>query len=327
MTRSTNHATNAAANQAQSGPAADVAAPLRQYWQPRYWPLWLGLALMRLNAFLPYRAQMAEGRGLGWLLYRVMPKRRSIAATNLRLCFPELDEPAQQQLLKAHFASLGATIIEHGLAWWGSDALVRRLVDLRGTEHLTRAMAGGRGVVLLTGHFGPQEFSGRAFNLACPATAGFYRPNRNPLVDEILKTVRRRSAAVLIPKAALRQVVRTLRSGMPLWYAADQSYRRSQSALVPFFGEPAMTSTALSELCRLGRAVVVPLLPTRLPDGRGYRLDILPALENFPGDCPEADAKRINAILEAHIRTVPAQYYWLHRRFKGRPAPYPDPYQ
>jgi KDO2-lipid IV(A) lauroyltransferase len=153
-----------------------------------------------------------------------------------------------------------------------------------------------------------------------------YRPSRNPLVDELFKRVRKRSAPILIPKDALRRVVRTLRRGMPVWYAPDQSHRRAQSALIPFFGEPAMTSTGLSELARLGNAVVVPLFPTRLPDGRGYRLDILPALEDFPGASPEDDARRVNAILEAHIRKVPEQYYWLHRRFKGRPEGYADPY-
>jgi len=307
-------------------PADDDAQPLYRFWQPRYWGIWVALGIFRLNAFLPYRLQIAEGRVLGRLIYHLLRSRRRIAAVNLALCFPEATPSARQNLLRQHFASLGITLIEHGLAWWGSDALVRRLVELRGRENLERAMAGGRGVILLSGHFGAQEFSGRAFGLLCPTTAGFYRPSRNPLVDEILRRVRKRSAPILIPKQALRRVVRALRQGMPVWYAPDQSYRRAQSALIPFFGEPAMTTTALSELVRLGRAAVVPLLPTRLPDGRGYRLDILPALENFPGASPEEDARRVNSILEAHIRTVPEQYYWLHRRFKGRPEGYPDPY-
>ncbi len=306
--------------------SADDSMPLYRFWQPRYWGIWVCVGILRLNAFLPYRVQIAEGRALGWLVYHLLRGRRRIAAANLKLCFPEATPAARQQLLREHFASLGITLIEHGLAWWASDALVRRLVDLRGEENLTRAMAGGRGVILLTGHFGPQEFSGRAFGLSCPTTAGFYRPSRNPLVDEILRRVRKKSAPILIPKQELRRVVRALRQGMPVWYAPDQSYRRAQSALIPFFGEPAMTTTALSELVRLGKAAVVPLFPTRLPNGGGYRLDILPALENFPGASPEEDARRVNEILEAHIRTVPEQYYWLHRRFKGRPDAYPDPY-
>ncbi len=307
-------------------PVDDDSRPLRAFWQPRYWGIWLGLGLLRTNALLPWRAQMAEGRALGWFLYHLLRSRRRVAAANLALCFPDLGPSSRQQLLREHFASLGMTVFEHGLAWWASDRLVRRLVDLRGTENLERAMAGGRGVILLTGHFGAQEFSGRAFALSCPTAAGFYRPMRNPLIDEVLKRVRMKSAPILIPKQALRRVVRTLRRGMPVWYAPDQSHRRAQSALIPFLGEPAMTSTGLSELARLGNAAVVPLFPTRLPDGRGYQLDILPALEDFPGASPEEDALRVNRILEAHIRRVPAQYYWLHRRFKGRPEGYPDPY-
>jgi len=308
-------------------PADDDARPLNRFWQPRYWGIWLFLGLLRLNSLLPYRAQMATGRALGGLLYHLLRGRRRVAATNLALCFPDRTRVARQQLLREHFASIGMTVVEHALAWWASDALVRRLVELRGTGNLERAMAGGRGVILLTGHFGAQEFTGRIFGLSCPPAAGFYRPSRNPLIDELLKRVRKKSAAKLIPKEALLQVVRTLRRGMPVWYAPDQSYRRSKSALIPFFGEPAMTSTGLSELVRLGNAAVVPLFPTRLPGGGGYRLDILPALEDFPGASPEEDARRVNGIIEAHIRTVPEQYYWLHRRFKGRPEEYPDPYQ
>ena len=307
-------------------PADDDSRPLYLFWQPRYWGIWVFVGLLRINALLPYRVQMAEGRALGSLLYHLLRSRRRVAAANLALCFPDATPPARQTLLREHFASLGMTVIEHTLAWWASDALVSQLVDLRGKENLERAMANGRGVILLTGHFGAQEFTGRAFRLSCPPAAGFYRPNRNPLIDEIFKRVRKKSAAMLIPKQAVRRVVRALRRGMPVWYAPDQSYRRAQSALIPFFGEPAMTSIGLSELVRLGNAAVVPLFPTRLPNGRGYQLDILPALENFPGASPEADALRVNAILEAHIRTVPEQYYWLHRRFKDRPEGYPDPY-
>ena len=110
-----------------------------------------------------------------------------------------------------------------------------------------------------------------------------------------------------------------------MWYAPDQSQRRQYSALLPFFGVPAMTSTALTKLCELSGAKVVPCLPRRRPDGSGYEVELLPALTDFPGES-EADARRVNAILEEHIRGAPDQYYWVHRRFKGRPPPLPDPY-
>lgn len=311
--------------------ASDTATlplpPLSRFRAPRYWPVWLGLGLLRLASFLPVRAQLGLGRALGWLACRAVPARRRVAASNLALCFPERSVAERDELLRQHFASLGMTLMEHGLAWWSSDALVRERVEVCGAEHLLEAVATGRGVVLLTGHFGAQEFTGRIFRLLIPAVGALYRPNRNPFIDALLWRIRARSATVMIPKQSMRTMIRLLRQGTPVWYAPDQSHRRAFSALIPFCGEPAMTTTALSEIARLGNALVVPVLPRRFPGTGRYRLEILPALTDFPGKTPEEDALRVNALLESHIRRVPEQYFWIHRRFKGRPAPLPDPYR
>ncbi len=307
--------------------SGDTMRPLPGFWQPRYWPIWLALAGMRLLAFCPYRIQLAVGRKLGRLAGLVLRKRRHIAALNLSLCFPELDTAERNSLLHRHFESLGMTLIEHGLGWWASAATVERLVEVRGAEHLRQAMAGGRGVVLVAGHFASLEITGRAFSAIFPSVAALYRSSRNPFVDEILKRLRHRSVPLLIPKQNMRGMVRALRQGIPVWYAPDQSYRGEMSALLPFCGEPAMTNTALSNIVRLGKAAVVPLVPRRLPDGQGYVLEIFPALDDFPGESAEADALRVNALIETQIRQIPEQYYWIHRRFKNRPPPLPDPYR
>jgi KDO2-lipid IV(A) lauroyltransferase len=303
------------------------AQPLTRFWQPRYWPIWLGLAWLRLASLLPVRGQLALGRGLGRLIYLALAGRRRIAAINLALCFPELPAVKRALLLRQHFESLGMTLMEQGLAWWSSDALVKKCVEVHGAGHLREALATGRGVVLLTGHFGAQEFTGRTLAELSPALGLLYRQNKNEFVDEILWRVRARSATLMIPKQSMRRMIRALRQGASVWYAPDQSHRRSFSALIPFFGEPAMTTTALSEIVRLGNALVVPVLPQRFSATGRYSLEIQPALNNFPGATPEEDALRVNALLEAHIRKVPEQYYWIHRRFKGRPAPLPDPYE
>lgn len=305
----------------------DASQPLTRFWQPRHWPVWLGLGFLGLASFLPVRSQLAIGRGLGRLAWWAIPGRRRIAATNLALCFPERSAAERDALLHQHFDSLGMTLMEHGLAWWSPEVLVRQRVAVHGADNLLAAVATGRGVVLLTGHFGTQEFTGRIFRLLIPAGIGaLYRPNRNPFVDEVLRRIRARSATVMIPKQSMRQMIRLLRQGMPVWYAPDQSHRRAMSALIPFCGEPAMTATALSEIARLGNALVVPVLPRRIGTTGHYSLEILPALADFPGATPEDDARRVNALLESHIRKAPEQYFWIHRRFKGRPAPLPDPY-
>jgi KDO2-lipid IV(A) lauroyltransferase len=301
-------------------------ASLARFWQPRYWPLWLGVATLRALVMLPFRVQLRIGALLGRLLFLVMPERRRIAAVNLRLCFPELSEAERQGLLRRHFASLGIGFFELGNAWWASDERIASLVRFEGLDHLTTALGAGRGALVLSGHFSGSELTGRAVCLMVPTIGALYRPNRNALIDELLRRARSRATQLTIPKDNVRSLLRALKQGIAVWYAPDQSYRRQHSVLVPFFGEPAMTNGALTPIARLSNSPVVPYFPRRLADGSGYQVTFLPALENFPSGDTAVDASRINALIEAHIREAPEQYYWVHRRFKGRPAGYPDPY-
>ena len=225
---------------------------------PGNWPLLLGLGLMRLLVLLPYRAQLALGRGLGALMYRFIPKRRQIAATNIALCFPDLDAAAQGDLLREHFASLGIAAFELALAWWGSERRVTRLTHIDGLEHLTSELEAGHGVVLLSAHFAATELTGRKLVLDVPEMAAMYRSNKSELMDEILRRSRSGSIRQLIPKDDMRQMIRVLRKGgVPVWYASDQSYRHKYHELVTFFGEPAMTNAALSHIVRITKAKVV----------------------------------------------------------------------
>jgi Kdo2-lipid IVA lauroyltransferase/acyltransferase len=301
--------------------------PLYCFWQPRFWPLWIAIGALRLMIMLPFRLQLLIGRLLGRLLFAVAPKRRQIAAINLRICFPELDAKALRRLVRAHGASLGFSVFEIGLALWASDARIKELVTLEGIDNATKPLEQGHGIIILSGHFPAIELIGRLIAKSIPDTGGMYRPLKNPLIDQLLRRARTKSSSPLIPKDNVRQMIRLLRKGMPAWYASDQSYDRAGAELLPFFGEPAMTNTALTSIARAGKALVVPMFPYRLADGSGYKCIFLPALENFPSDNPGADAARVNLLLEEWIRTAPEQYYWVHRRFKNRPEPLVDVYR
>ncbi len=301
--------------------------PLYRFWQPRYWPLWIGIGALRLMVLLPFRVQLRIGRVLGRLLFAIAPKRRRITEINLRICFPELDDSAVRKLVRAHGASLGFSALEIGLALWGSYSRIEKLMTIKGLENLTTPLENGHGVVVLSGHFPAMELIGRVIKTSFPNMAGMYRPLKNPLIDQLLRRARGKAASTLIPKDGVRQMIRLIRKGVPVWYASDQSYDRANSALVPFFNEPAMTNTALTNIVQMGKALVVPFFPRRLADGSGYECVFLPALEDFPTNDPVADAKRVNELLAEWIRKAPEQYYWVHRRFKNRPAPLPDVYR
>lgn len=300
--------------------------PLYTFWTPRYWPTWLGIAMLRLIVLLPQRARMAIGRGLGRMVRRLIGSRRRVVSTNLELCFAELTAGEREQLEIRHFESLGMGIIELGITWWGSDAELSRLVELRGMEHVHRGLEAGNGLLMWSGHFATAEITGPSLKPEVPPIAAMYRPSNNPLNDQIMRRCRGRSVSELITKDSVRSLLRALKKNQPVWYAADQAYNRKGTELVPFFGVPATTNTAVSQIARVSKAAVVPFIPLRHDNGAGYTLEFLPALENFPSGDDAADARRLNQLLETQIRRAPEQYYWVHRRFKGRPPEYPDPY-
>ncbi|BCO31970.1 lipid A biosynthesis lauroyltransferase [Thiohalobacter sp. COW1] len=292
---------------------------------PRHWPTWLLLGLGWGAAQLPWPLQRALGRGLGRLLYRLARERRRIARINLELCFPELDARARAVLLRQHFQSLGLGVIETAMSWWTPAQRLAGRYRLEGLEHLQAALARGRGVILLSAHFTTLEIAGRLLALQTPFHV-LYRTHKNPVFERAMRRARERHFERAIAREDMRGFLRSLKRNMPVWYAPDQDYGREKSVFTPFFGVPAATITATSRLAAASGAAVVPFFPERRADGRGYILRLQPALADFPGASPEADAARINALIEAQVRTRPGQYLWAHRRFKTRPGGAPAVY-
>lgn len=299
--------------------------PLYRYWQPKYWPTWLGFGFLRLVSLLPYRWQMAIGRFIGRLAHAAGAERRAIARRNIELCFPELSVEERNKLALEHFEALGISLIEMGLGRWASDDKLNSMTTITGAEHIQKVIDDGYGVILLSAHFTSLEVSGRVLSMNCPPFDAVYRRFRSEFTTEILASNRERSSRKVIEKNDIKSMVRSLREGAPVWYAPDQSYHLKQSALLPFFGVPAMTNTATGTLAKLGHAKAVPFFPRRLPEG-GYELTVLPPVPGLPSGDAEEDTRQYVAILEKQIRRCPEQYYWVHRKFKNRPDPLPDAY-
>lgn len=299
--------------------------PLHHYRAPKYWPTWIGLGLLRLTCLLPFNWQIGLGKSMGRLAHRIGAERRAITRRNIELCFPELSIQERNKLAREHFEALGVSLMEMGLARWATDKKLQAISTVEGVEIIQQTLDEGYGVILLCAHFTALEVSGRVFRLQSPPFDAVFRRFRSDFTTEILASTREKSVRHLIEKNDIKSMVRSLRNGVPVWYAPDQSYHLKQSALIPFFGVPAMTNIATTTLAKLGRAKVIPFLPRRLPEG-GYELRILPPIEGVPSDDPIEDTKKYMAIIEAHIRLCPEQYYWVHRKFKNRPDPLPDVY-
>lgn len=281
---------------------------------PSNWPLWLGFGLLRLLVWLPYPAIMGLGKGLGLLLYRIAKRRVQIARTNLRLCFPALDEDAREALVRSSFIASGQGLMEMALTWWMSDKRLHPLVEVQGLEHLPTSESPG--TILLTAHFSSLELSGRVLGWH-QAFHPVYRPHENPVIEHFSRVFRARHAGAPIPRHEIRSMIRLLREGRAIWLAPDQRLDRKGSLMAGFFGIPCITSSVTSRLAQSGKAQVVPFIMRRKPESSGYLLRIEPALADFPSRDVLADTQRINDLIETWVRQVPGEYNWMHRRFKS----------
>lgn len=291
---------------------------------PSTWLSWLGIGALVALARLPWPLQRALGRGIGAALRLTLRERRDIAARNLALCFPALDAATRATMLREHFAALGIGLFEFARAWWGSIAPLRRGLQIEGLAHLLAARDAGRGVIVVSGHFSTLEVCGRLLCDHAPL-AGMYRPYPQPAMEWAVLRGRARYAAAMFPKHDVRGAVRHLKRGGLLWYAPDQDPSRGDSVHVPFFGQPAHSLTSTHQLARLSGAAVVLFEHARLAGGR-YRLRLWPAFEGFPSSDARGDTARIMAGIETMVRHAPAQYLWIHRRFKRRPDGAADVY-
>jgi KDO2-lipid IV(A) lauroyltransferase len=295
------------------------------YLHPRFWPTWLMFVLLWLLTRLPFSLQMHSGRLLGRLAYRLARQRRRIATINIRWCYPQLDIREQAWLVKSHFVSLGQGVMETALCWWGRETQLRRKYILLGEEYLVDARQRGKGVILLSAHFTTLELGGRLLAMRQPFHV-LYRQHKNPLFETVMQRARARRFETAIPRDDTRALLKSLADNQAVWYAPDQNHGGSQSLFAPFFGIQASTLTTTSRLAKISGAAVVPFFQARLPDEQGYLLVLCPALNDFPGDDLQADAARINRLIEDVVREIPEQYLWVHRRFKTRPAGEAYPY-
>ena len=291
---------------------------------PRQWPAWLGIGLGCLLAYLPWALVRVIAPALGWLMRELMVSRRRAAEINLALAFPDLDDAQRTQLLRRHFRSLGMSVFEFLRAWWGPMAPVDRGFDVQGLEHVEQARATGRGIILISPHFTTLEICTRLLCQYVPV-AGMYRPHDSAALDWAVRHGRLGHAAAMFARDELRPAIRHLKQGGVLWFAPDQETRRGDSVFVPFFGQAAWSLTSTHAMARLSGAQVLPLFHERCDDG-SYRVEIGAPLPGFPSADASADTARVMALIESQVRRVPAQYLWIHKRFKTQPEGRPSPY-
>jgi Kdo2-lipid IVA lauroyltransferase/acyltransferase len=278
--------------------------------------LWL---LRRVSGW-PLVWQARLGRALGAALYVLAGSRRRVALRNVERCLPELDTTQRQALVREHFGWLGRSIVERGLLWYAPPERLRQLIQVEGDVHL--AERSDRPVMWLVPHFMALDVAGASTQLfQTRRVASIYQAQSNPVMDAAIRAGRLRfdQGEVFARSESAKPLLRAIRQGHAFFNLPDMDFGLRDAAFVPFFGVPAATLLAPSRMARALNMVVQPVVAEMLPGGQGYRVRFLPPWSDFPSDDALADTQRLNRWIEDEVRRCPAQYLWVHKRFKTRP--------
>ena len=287
----------------------------------------LFLALLWLTHWLPLPLLAAIGRGVGLLLHAFARSRRHVALRNVELCFPEQPDAQRRALVREHFQWLGRSIVERGLLWYAPTERLKRLIHVEGD--VTLAERSPRAVMWLVPHFMGLDVAGAATQLFQTRRVGsIYQPQSDSVIDAAMRAGRLRfdQGDVFARSDSAKPLIRAIKRGDAFFNLPDMDFGARDASFVPFFGVPAATLMAPSRMARALDMVVQPVVAQMLPGGQGYRVRFLPAWEHFPSDDPLADTTAMNRWIEAEVRANPAQYLWVHKRFKTRPPGEPALY-
>jgi Kdo2-lipid IVA lauroyltransferase/acyltransferase len=278
---------------------------------------YLAIGFMRLLAILPLSWVRALGWLLGSLLFYVIRSRRRVAEINLTLCFPEHSRQKIRWLARQNFIYFMKALLDRGWLWHGGAAVTLRRLKITGA---VEQLQNDEPVVLFVPHFVGLDAGNTAFTQQIPRKLiTIYTNQSNKTVDAwILKRRARFGNIRLFGRVAgVKDIITALRSGEMLGILPDMGFGPEESIVVPFYGIPTYTVPSLHRFSRLGKAKLVPVLNRMTDDG--YEVQVLPAWPNFPSNSAEADTALMNKELENYIKTMPAQYFWVHKRFKDRP--------
>lgn len=266
----------------------------------------------------------AWGRGIGWLLERVIRHRLNEVRGTIRRCLPGRTESEARGIARGMYTHLGLTLMEFLRFPLLDRAFMEREIEFDGFEHYENAARQGKGVLILTAHIGNFELGCQAFVLKGQSLTVIVKPLKPASLNDYAWKTRARLGVKCVPHHnSVRECLRALKRREAIGFILDQNMKRKEGVFVDFFGRPACTSPGLAYLSVQSGAPVMPSFIVRLPDGR-HRVMMLEALPPPPDKTPDAireATQRYTAIIEGMIRRYPDQWLWLHRRWKTQPVP------
>jgi KDO2-lipid IV(A) lauroyltransferase len=268
---------------------------------------------------LPMPTVRGLGEAVGRLAYRVAGSRRRIALDNVARAMPELPAVERERIVRGVFEHFARMILELIRFSRLTQEEMLACIEIEGEEHVQRAYAAGKGLIFFSAHFGYWEMQGLANPLCWRPISVMARPLDNLRLHQMLERIRTVTGnAVIHRQGAVRKVLRALAANSGVAILIDQHLQSPDAVLVNFFGRPAATSSMVAALAARTGAAVVPAFGGPLPNGR-YRFVYEPPIDPPDDDSPEsvrAFTQRCSDRIEAHVRSHPDLWLWMHRRWR-----------
>jgi KDO2-lipid IV(A) lauroyltransferase len=281
-------------------------------------------ALLTGLGWLPRPLAVATGRGVARVAYGLSDRLRRTGFRNLELAFPEMDERERERILHGCFTNLGRLLGQFSHFPRATPESLRRIVECQGLENLEAAQARGRGVILFTGHLGAWELSSFALSAFGYPMSFLVRRIDNLHVEQMIEKTRTRFGNRSIDKrAAMRPMLRTLRTGGTLGTLVDLNTQPHEGIFVDFFGIPASTTSGLAALALRTGAAVLPVFVPWDENKKRFILRVDSPLTITPTGNQKEDIKQLTSlftsVVESYVRQYPEQWLWIHKRWNTRP--------
>lgn len=269
---------------------------------------------------IPLRIGQFLGRRLGTLAFHVARRERRKAFANLAIAFPDWSEAQKRDTIRAMFQHLGMSVFE--LAWMPNLTMESRarLTVVEGLDRILEIIDSGRGVVTFTAHTGNWEWLSYTTGMCGRPVSVLQRERDTPEMNRYITALRAKGGVRTIDRGSAtsaRDMIQSIRRGGMIAFVIDQNIR-TESAKVPFFGKPALTPIGPARIAIRTEAVAVAATIERLPDGR-HHVRFGEPIELKRGDDPIALTARLTLAIEEQIRRAPAQWVWMHDRWRERP--------
>ncbi|OQX15843.1 MAG: lipid A biosynthesis acyltransferase [Thiothrix lacustris] len=305
---------------------ASVTTFPRDLLAPRHWLTWAGVGVFAGFAWLPWQTRRWLGKHLGVWIYRHNRKRRAVVLSNLRLCFPALNDPEREQMARHHLQEYASAMLDYSVLFFRARRHVYQRTRISGREHLEQAIAAGQNVILMLGHSVWLEFAPVAIGQYYRAY-GSYKPFHNPVINWLIARSRLQDVEFVVAREdGMMKLVKALEPGRLMFFLPDEDHGSKHSVFAPFFGVSKATLTTPARLTKLGKAVALPIMAFFNPAQGSYEIVIGAPLADFPSKDETQNAEILNTGLQTLITQYPEQYMWVLKLFRTRPADEPSVY-